>query len=174
MAASVVSNHPVWDLYDEMRTARLNIKCIQWELLRFRRLQRIFDVAIAISSTSSIGGFWFMQNFVGGYIWKIVGALSVVFTALKPVLKLTEKVRRSQELLTSYKILDHDLHVIQIEVRHRQRYDVESHKELMKVLKRKAEIVKKSQDSPVSEKLQRAFEAQVRREMPTESFYIPE
>lgn len=114
-----------------------------------------------------------MQNFVGGYIWKTVGALAVIFTALKPVLKLPDKARRSQELLTSYKILDHDLHVIQIEVKHRQRYDVESHKELMKVLKRKAEIVKKSDDSPVSAKLQRVFEAEVRREMPTESFYIP-
>ena len=166
-------NHPVWNLYDEMRTARLNVKCLEAEVRSLRGWNNLFEVTIAISATSSISGFWFLQNLVGGYIWKTVGAIAVIVTILKPVLRFADKARHKQELLASYKILDHDLHCVCLEVRHQKRYDDEHHKELVKALKRKAELVKKSDDSSLSVKVRRECEEQVRKELPVDSFYIP-
>jgi hypothetical protein len=138
-----------------------------------RRASFCIETTIAVAATSSISGFWFLENFVGGYIWKSVGALAVVFTALKPVLRLPDKIRKAEELLASYRALEHDLHCIRIQVHHRQQYDEELRKELLKALRRKAELVKKAGESALSEKLQRYCETEVKRELPASSFYVP-
>jgi len=90
--------------------------------------------------------------------------LAIIATTLKPVLRLTDKVRHKQELLTSYQTLDHDLHCIGIETRHRQAYDDDMHKELMKALKRKAELVKKGDSPSVSRKTQEKYQEEVKQE----------
>jgi hypothetical protein len=166
-------NHPVWNLYDEMRTARLNVKCLQCEVRKLRNWNRFFEITLAVASTSSIGGFWFMQNLVGGYVWKTLGAAAIILTALKPVFKLNEKIREKHLLLVGYHALDHDLHCIAIEVRQQQRYDNELHKELVKALKRKAELRKKHDGERINRKCQKRCENEVAEEMPANSFYIP-
>jgi len=37
---------------------------------------------MAISGTSSIGGFWFLQNTLGTTIWKSLGAVAIVIIAV--------------------------------------------------------------------------------------------
>ena len=48
--------HSVWSVYDEWRTARLNIKCLSWELKRLTRWNRLNEGIIGIAGASSIGG----------------------------------------------------------------------------------------------------------------------
>lgn len=165
--------HSVWNVYDEIRTARLNVKCLQVECGKINRRHAFIEITIALASTSSIGGFWFLQNMLGGYLWKSVGALAITLTAVKPVLKLNEKVRENQHLLAGYHTLEHDLNCIRIEVQQRQKYDAELHKEFMKILKRKGDLITKHDGTPLSKKSQRECENEVDAEMPLDSFYIP-
>src|SRR6267143_1390541 len=67
------ANHPVWAVYDERRTARLNIKCLNAEIKSLQRKNKLVEGTIALSGASSIGGFWFLQNVPGSYIWKTLG-----------------------------------------------------------------------------------------------------
>jgi hypothetical protein len=166
-------NHPVWNLYNEMRTARLNVKCLLTEICSLRQWNRFVEISLAISSTSSIGGFWFFQNAVGGYVWKTVGSFAVILTVLKPIFKFNERIRKKQQDVVGYQTLEHDLRCIAIEVQHRQRYDEELRKELMKVLRRKAELIKKDDGESFDKTCQQKFEEEVDREMPADSFYIP-
>ena len=47
--SSESANHPVWDVYDEMRTARLNIKCLSVEIGILERRSRCIEVILAIT-----------------------------------------------------------------------------------------------------------------------------
>lgn len=172
-AESESKNHPVWNLYNEWRTARLNVKCLQTKIASLRRCNSFVEISLAIASTSSIGGFWFFQNVVGGYIWKSIGALAVVLTVLKPIFKFNERIRKKQEALVGYQTLDHDFNCIAVEVQHHQRYDDELRKEFMKALKRKADLIKKDDGEPIDIKCQQKCEDEVDREMPVDSFYVP-
>ena len=173
MGANDSNSHPVWNLYDELRTARLNVRCHEVELQRLKKVNLWSEVTIAIASTSSIGGFWFMQNFVGGYIWKTIGAVAILLTTLKPIFRLSERIRRKQELLTSYRALDHDLHCIAIEVHHRGTYDTKLENEFKKCLQKKAGLVQKGDDHQISEKVKQDCEQRVLKELPAASFFVP-
>jgi hypothetical protein len=42
-------NHPVWDVYDEARTARLNVRYYERQLASLRRKNISLEVIIALS-----------------------------------------------------------------------------------------------------------------------------
>ena len=162
--------HPVWSVYDELRTARLNVKYLQVEIARLRLFDRWSEVVIAVATTSSVGSFWFLQNSVGSQFWKTAGVLSIV----RPILKLTDQIQAKEKLLTSYSVLDHDLHFICMEIKHRQKYDNQLHKDFVEAMDRKVELVKAIAQSEVKESLRRKCEEQVMKELPTSFFFIPE
>lgn len=166
-------DHPIWHLYNEIRTTRLNCKILEWRIRGLRMMNFGFEVTIAFAATSSIGGFWFFQTFVGGCLWKTIGAVAIVCTTLKPILKYPERIRKVQELLTGYKVLGHDLHCISLDANHRQKYDDECYKELKKSLKRKSELIQRTEDSTPSRKSILRFEAEVNQELPVDQFYVP-
>ena len=56
-------NHAVWDVYDELRTACLNVKCLSCEIARVRRWSTAIEVILALSGASSIGAVaWLQKN----------------------------------------------------------------------------------------------------------------
>src|SRR5438105_4653314 len=104
LSVSGSTNHPVWDVYDEMRTARLNVKCLLAEIATVERRSRSVEIILAISGASTIGAVWFLQNTIGKIIWATVGFIAMVLTALKPVFPFAEKRIKKERLLTSYRI----------------------------------------------------------------------
>ncbi len=102
-------NNAVWGVYDEFRTARLNVKYLEAEIRRLNRLNFWHEVVIAISTSSAVAGFSFWQTFFGGYLWTVIGGVAAILSILKPILKLQDQISKKQELLASYRVLDHDL-----------------------------------------------------------------
>ena len=72
-----------------------------------------------------------------------------------------------------YRILDHDLNCIRMEIRHKQKYDNALHKDFLDTMERKAELVKANIQTQVKLSLRIKCEELVLRELPTDSFYIP-
>src|SRR3989442_191333 len=95
-------NHPVWDVYDELRTARLNIKCLSCESARLRRRSNAIEVVLALSGASSIGAVAWLQNPVGKTIWGVVGFISMILVALKPIFPFADQRTKKERLLISY------------------------------------------------------------------------
>jgi hypothetical protein len=168
------SPHPAWSVYDELRTARLNVKYLQSEIRRLKFFDRWSEVIIAIATTSSVGSFWFLQNVVGAYFWKSAGAIAVILSIIRPILKFADQIQGKEKLLTSYSVLDHDLHCICIEIRHRQKYDNELHKSFLEAMNRKVELIKANAHFEVNIALRKKCERLVLEELPTISFYVPE
>ena len=115
-------DHPVWDVYDELRTARLNIKCLSCEIARLRRCSTTLEVVLALSGASSIGAVAWLQNSVGKTIWGAIGFISMILIALKPVFPFAEQRTKKERLLISYRILEHDLDCVRIGIRERGEY----------------------------------------------------
>ncbi|MGB7767642.1 MAG: hypothetical protein WBN22_02160 [Verrucomicrobiia bacterium] len=167
------SQHPVWSVYDELRTARLNVLCLQNVLSSLRTSDRASEILIAVTTTTSIGSFWFLQNKAGEYIWKTVGCVAVVVSIVKPILKYGHRIQANEKLLAGYTLLHHELNCLCIEIRFLQRFDNAIYKDFLKIMDSKADLLKASSETNVSATLRKKCEQQVLQELPTELFYIP-
>ncbi len=166
-------NNPVWDVYDELRTARLNIKYLQTTIRRLNSWNTFFEILIAVTTSSTVAGFSFWKTAYGGGIWTAVGVVAAISSVIKPILKFPERIGRKEELLASYHILDHDLNTICIEIKHEKKYDDGLYKQFLRALDRKAELVKQDAASGVDERLRIRCREAVEQELPADSFYIP-
>jgi hypothetical protein len=167
------SEHPVWDVYDQYRTARLNVKYYQVQLNSLKGWNSTIEIILAISASSSIAGLWFWEGFYGGYLWKIIGSIAAVLAVLKPILKLPDKISRKEEILIGYKALHHDLETISILVRQNQIYDGDLKKQFLDALDRKGALIQKDNDTKLNKKLRDKLQVEVKNELPTNHFYIP-
>jgi hypothetical protein len=176
VSTSVPSNkkdHPVWELYDEIRTARLNVKGLQHELKWLRRKSITLDVIIATSGASSIGGLWFLQNGIGATLWRSLGVVAIVCAVVKPFLPYTENRITNARLLTSYRVLEHDLHCISVGVKERKHYDDQAKAEFRTAMMRKEELVKQTEGTCPRKQVILKLWAEINNELPEGGFYIP-
>jgi hypothetical protein len=164
--------HPVWDVYDEFRTARLNVKYLETQLGYLKKCNLIIESVLAFSASSSIAGLWFWESLFGGYLWKIIGSITAILAILKPILKLSDRIVKKEELLLGYKTLHHDLEKIKILISQVQKYDDNLKKQFLDVLERKKELVQKNIE-PLNKKIRDKCQAEVINELPTNHFYIP-
>jgi hypothetical protein len=165
--------NPVWTVYNELRTARLNVKYLQHQIRALKRANLGYEIFLALAMSSAVAGFSFWQLDIGKATWAGIGWTAAVLAVLKPILKLPETFQRKQELLASYMILDHDLNTIRIEIQFRQKYDETLKRQFTRALQRKAELVQKDTASSVNERLRQCCYEEVLKELPTNSFYIP-
>src|SRR6266498_6061539 len=165
--------NPVWAAYNELRTARLNVKYLQRRLRTLKRVNLSYEIILAIATSSAVTGFSFLQAGAGKAIWSGVGVVAVLLSIIKPILNLPEAFQRKQELLASYMILDHDLNTVCLDIQIRKAFDEALRGQFARALERKAELVKKDTDSSVNEGLRRCCYNEVLLELPADSFYIP-
>ncbi len=78
-------NHPVWKVYDQLRTARFNEKILTHRLKCLILGNRILEIILAISAPfSAIAGLWFWNTDTGQIVWRyfgIIAAIAVVITS---------------------------------------------------------------------------------------------
>lgn len=160
-------------MYDEYRTARLNIKYLQCQLKILKRYNSIIECIIALTASSSVAGLWFWNSVLGGYIWKIIGSITAVLAVIKPLLKLPEKTSKTEELLVGYKALHFDLENLVYLIKQRQIYDDSLQTQFLQVLERKKELTQKNNDPVINRKLSKKCFEQVNTELPANQFYVP-
>jgi len=166
-------NHPVWDVYDEFRTAKLNVRYYESKLKKLSRWNSLTEWILAISASSSVAGLWLWENLIGGYAWKAVGTLAVVLAVGRPVLNITEKIKTTSEILGAYKELDHDFNKIKIRISTYEKYDGPLKEVFEELLEKKGNIILRYSDEYIDDKLRKKCTQQVNEELPVDSFYIP-
>lgn len=171
--------HPVWDVYNEYRTARLNVKLTNKKLVNLKRYNFFIEVLLAITAASSglasvIVSLWFFKIAIGEYIWKILIGLTAVIAVIKPFLKLPERIQNESELFTEIKSLDHDFRTLIILINQCKKYDDDLKTQFFKLLDKKGNIEKKSTAEYVKKRLKVRYEQEVMQELPSDKFFIPE
>lgn len=168
-------DHPVWSVYDLYRTARLNVKYYAAKLHKVEVAALWMDLILLITAPSStIAGLWFWEEPWGKIAWQYLGIVAAFVAVLKPFLSLTKKIKAYEELRSGYRGLEHDLHEIKEMVFQKHKYDSKIKEDFRKALRRKGLLVSKDPDSKEDKMLKRKCIEEVKRELPVESFYVPE
>jgi hypothetical protein len=168
-------NHPVWDVYDQLRTARLNETYYGCRLQTFERLNFWSEIVVAVTSSSSaIAGFAFWNSDAGSSLWKFMLALAAVISVVKPLLNLTKKIRLYEELLAGYRLLVHDLKDLRIDISQSREYTKAHQARFKKIIEKQRLLADKSPERTENKSVKMGCQIAVQVEMPTSSFYVPE
>jgi hypothetical protein len=167
-------NHPVWDVYDLYRKARLNVKYYCARLHRLNRQNFWIEFFIAATaSTSAIASLTIWNTREGIVAWKVLGGVAAILAVAKPLLKLPDRISRLEEVITGYRTLEHDMKRIEVSVRQRKSYDAALQERLGMALERMAPLETRTVESSESKKVLRRCALEVDSELPAENFFIP-
>lgn len=171
----MIENHPVWGVYDRLRSARLNVKYYGRRLAAVERLNFAIELVLLITAPSSaIAGLWFWNTEIGRTAWQFLGVIAAIAAVLKPLLALPKKIKDYEGVLSGYRILEFDLREIRSMVEQKRKYDSALQKEFAKALQRERILVGKTPESRENAKVKAQCEQEVLEEFPVDSFYIPE
>jgi hypothetical protein len=166
--------HPVWDIYDEYRTARLNVKINEYHLANYKKWNFLVEFILALTASSTVASFWFWQDAIGQTVWKYLSVITAVLAVLKPMLDLSGKIQKYSEILSDFKSLEHDFHKLTILINQQQRYDNAFKEQFYYLLDQKGFINQKTNEETIRKSKKQEFERQVINELPSHCFYIPE
>lgn len=171
----MADNHPVWDVYDQLRTARLNEKYYGVRLQKYERINFWSEIIVAFTSSSSaIAGLAFWSTSEGSELWKYLLVLSAVIATTKPFLNLTKKIRAYEELLAGYRLICYDLKNLKIDINQKQEYTTKHQNEFKKTIEKQKTLAAKSPERTDKSKIKSECQAIVLIEYPTSNFYVPE
>ena len=167
-------NHPVWDLYNEYRTARLSTLYYEKQLTVSKRWNLMIEIILAATASSGIAGLWFWGTFAGGVIWKGILTIAALLAVIKPFVNLAGQIQQKSELLEYWRSHGNDLYILIVLVKQRKSYDNEIRNRFISMIKAKKGIIQKEPAEGVNEKLRERCYNQVNEELPCNNFFIPE
>jgi hypothetical protein len=167
-------SHPVWGVYDRLRTARLNVKYYGCRLQSLKRQNFWLEsVLLATAPSSAIAALWFWQTTGGRAAWQALGLVAAIAAVLKPVLKLTPTITQHESLVTGYRLLEYDLLGLKTEIEQQRRYDEPLQAEFKKSITKERDLVSQAPLEPADRKLRSRCQREVLEELPLEGFFVP-
>jgi hypothetical protein len=167
-------NHPVWTVYDKLRSARLNVKYYSCRLQTTERINFWIELLLLVTAPSSaVAGLWFWNTEYGKQIWQDMGVVAALAAVVKPLLGLTKRIKDYENILSGYRTLEYDIMEIKSSIEQKQKYDQSQQAELKKAIQREKVLVAKNPETRDRKRVKRNCEEEVRRELPPESFYVP-
>jgi hypothetical protein len=103
-----------------------------------------------------------------------MGVLAAILAAAKPLLSYTKRIKDYESILSGYRSLEYDLMEIKTLVEQKGKYDATMQAELRKAVQREKLLVGKNPESREDKKTKKVCEEEVLRELPSESFFVPE
>ncbi|MBI6635145.1 hypothetical protein YA0871_21015 [Pseudomonas paralactis] len=167
-------NHPVWDVYDLLRTARLNELYYGIKLQAMERLNLGVEIGIAVvSSSSAVGGLAVWKTTVGNPLWQVLLGLAALLTIVKPLLGLPKKIKAYEELLAGYRLLAHELRDLRMDISQGREYTSTHQARCKRIKERVRDYVAKNPERIECKKTKAACTQRVLEEIPSSSLFIP-
>jgi hypothetical protein len=168
--------HPVWDVYDQFRTARLSCKYYSARLATLERANFWIELVLAATASgSAIAALTFWQTEKGKLAWTALTVLSAIVAVIKPLLKLPDRMTKFEELATGYGLLDNDYRKLEVSIRQKRAFDTDAQQRFQLLLDRSDELRKKEiVERQTRPGLRQKCQAEVATELPTDHFFVPE
>jgi hypothetical protein len=168
-----VKNHPVWDLYDEYRTARLSTLYYEKQLTVSKRWNLATDITLAATASSGVAGLWFWEIIAGGVVWEVILTIAALLAVTKPFINLAGQIQQKSELLAYWRSHWNDLNVLILLVKQHKSYTNKIRTRFISMMEAKKGIIQKEPPEK-DEKLQERCYDRVNKELPFSDFFIPE
>lgn len=163
----------LWDVYDNYRTARLNVKYYSARLDKLVRCDQAMEIVIAISAPGTVLAIWLLKSDIGSFIWQACGVIAAVTGIVKPFFKMGQKIKFFEQTLSGYRGLEYDLYEILLKIKDDESYSPACRKMFDAAMKKKRVLVTSPPENTQDKKLVARLEAEVIKENPKDSFYIP-
>jgi hypothetical protein len=168
-------NHPVYEVYDCLRTERLNVKFYSYNLKFYERCNFWMEVILALTVSSSAFAGLAVWNFQYGKIcWLVLTIISTILAVMKPLLNWSDKIKLLNEMASSHKVSFHDIKGLVDAIKRNRKYDIDLQNRYQGLWAVIREISSKSPNEEPSKKLLERFQDEINVEIPTSSFFIPE
>jgi hypothetical protein len=171
----MANNNQIWDIYDNYRTARLNVKYYGSRLDHLEKWNIWLDILVAIAAPSSvISGLFFLKTDAGLVVWQIISAIAAIAGFIKPFLKLGHKIKFYEQTLSGYRSLEYDLYEIILKIRNEDSYSAASNKMFESAMKKMKTLATNPPENTQNKKLIQKLYDEVSQEIPSSSLYVPE
>ena len=170
-------SNAVWDVYDDYRSAMMNVRIQKCCIQRLRRENYCIEIPLALVASSTVAGLWFWQSAAGGQAWKYVGTVTALLAILKPILRIPDKIQERGEILANLSVIENELERLVKQISHARKYDDALFEKYNKILDLKGEHKKKFQSGKyqnVSKGLKRKCAEEVEALYPPGKFFVPE
>ncbi len=97
-----MNEHPVWTVYDELRTAKLNVYYYASRLARARRWHTTRELIMALSGSTGVAGIWFFATEPGSIVWKGLATASALLAVYHSVTRPSEGIRKLETHVTGW------------------------------------------------------------------------
>ncbi|MBF0556213.1 MAG: hypothetical protein HQK96_16965 [Nitrospirae bacterium] len=175
MEDSDSKKHPIWDVYDQYRTARLNVRCYEAQLRWVERKNKWMEIFIAVSTSSTAASLFIFQDYeLGRNLLKFFSVAAVLLSLMKPYLKYQDEIKTTIELIAEYKALDYAYQKLVISIKQRGKYDDEMKNKFLELIDKAGKIVDDFTAGPIAHKIRNRVFEEVNKELPSEKFYVPE
>lgn len=179
--AAVANDHPVWEVYDLLRTARLNEGYYAMKLARLKRRQRAIDITIAVAAPTSAVAAWnqdaaWIPEVVRPFVkpaWAGFAGLASLLAIANPFLRLSESLSNMEACMTEYRSIAAELEELRSEIKHRRVYDAQLQEWYRYVRQRRRRVSEHEPTDPVNTRLRRKIEKRIVQELPGAAFYVP-
>ena len=169
------SDHPVWSVYDRLRSARLSVKYYCCRLENVERLNFWLELVLLASAPSSaIAGLWLWHTDGGQEVWKWIAIPTAVIAVVKPLLHLPKRMKDYEGVLSGYRVLEYDLMELKIAIEQKRKFDSPLQADFKRIQQRERLLVGKTPESRENAKVRRLCQEEVNRELPSEAFFVPE
>lgn len=167
------TRHPVWEVYNEYRTMRLNTKYYSIQLKRSIRWNKLTEGLVALFSSSAIVS-WIFTSW-GLIAWKILGSLAAIITIYRVYFqKPYDNIVKFERMTTFYRDIEFQLETLCRKISELRAYDNSLLKDFEEIVVQRQTFARTDGDLGRDEKLLKKLQEDVKRELPVENFYEPE
>ncbi|WP_454253670.1 hypothetical protein [Pseudomonas sp. Marseille-Q7302] len=170
----MAKDNPVWAVYDQLRTCRLNELYYGHRLAKYERINFWAEIIVAAASASSaVAGLALWNTGPGKYLWQILLILAAAISLAKPILNLTKKIRAYEEVLMGYRMMVYDYRDLRMDISQSQKYSTAHQARFKKLQQRMREICGKSPERVSKASLKKTCHSAVLEEFPDDQFFLP-
>lgn len=166
---------PVWDIHDEYRTVRLNVKYYESLLSRTERCNFVVEFMLAATASGSgLAALSYLQSGVGKDVWGGLTACAAVLAVAKPLFKWTERIKHLEGLAAGYRLLDHGYRQLEVTLNEENTCSESSRQRFHSLLEQAAALDAKYPPLPLDRRLRARLSGEVDTELPSSRFFVPE
>ena len=163
----------LWQIYEVYRTALLNQLYYAAQLARYRRINSILEILVAIGTSTTTIGAWTIWNSNGGKaMWAIFAGMATVVSVIKPPLNLSGEIERFTNLHAAHAALYGDVNSLVKKIRRTHTFTDEMSKELEEATNRYEKLAV-TDDLRPNQKLRQECTEAVKKQIRVKDLWFP-
>jgi hypothetical protein len=167
-------HHPVWEVYNALRTAKLSETYYTAKLRNAKRNNNFWEVAIAaFVPSSAIAGLPMWTTTYGNYLWGGLILIASLLAIAKPIVNPAATIQSYEASISRYRTIVGNLEELRRDIENKQCYN----QELQARFKYIAAAMTRAQEieptEPIDEELRSRLSQRINNDLPISEFYVP-